>query len=239
LLASRRGDPREVLLSEEKEPRETTINGARPACGFYWTEGNRGLGWAVDAVPTLKGGSSIGIPSPPAIWMPDGRIVTPSIEDAERLQGLEEGWTKPAEEVEKGRRSARWRLVGNAVTVSVAEWIGLRLRVPLPYREDDELLDQGSPWPTAAWNLEMSPNSRRRSNVSKWPVRRHPKRLDLFVKDPAPLSVKAAEGFLQRLDRSSLRCGDHREELLRDLRKHVRNMTKSDRGQRKRVSVEC
>ena len=39
-------------------------------CGFYWTEGNRGLGWAVDAVPTLKGGSTIGIPSPPAIWDP-------------------------------------------------------------------------------------------------------------------------------------------------------------------------
>ena len=46
-------------------------------CGFYWTEGLRGLGWAVDAVPTLKGGSTIGIPSPPAIWDPqDGSITT-------------------------------------------------------------------------------------------------------------------------------------------------------------------
>jgi len=44
-------------------------------CGFYWTEGLRGLGWAVDAVPTLKGGSTIGIPSPPALWDPrDGSI---------------------------------------------------------------------------------------------------------------------------------------------------------------------
>ena len=34
--------------------------------GFYWTEGLRGLGWAHDAVPTLKGGSTIGIPSRPA-----------------------------------------------------------------------------------------------------------------------------------------------------------------------------
>ena len=25
------------------------------ACGFYWTEGNTGLGWAVDAIPPLKG----------------------------------------------------------------------------------------------------------------------------------------------------------------------------------------
>ena len=34
---------------------------------------------AMDAVPTLKGGSTIGIPSPPAILLPDGRVVTPDI----------------------------------------------------------------------------------------------------------------------------------------------------------------
>src|SRR6185369_5770580 len=59
------------------------------ACGFYWTEGNTGLGWAIDAVPPLKSGSALHIPSPPAIWLPETRaIVTPAIEDAERLQGF-------------------------------------------------------------------------------------------------------------------------------------------------------
>ena len=50
--------------------------------GFYWTEGTRGLGWAADAVPTLKNGSTIGIPSPPAILMPTGVVIQPDIRDA-------------------------------------------------------------------------------------------------------------------------------------------------------------
>ncbi len=57
-------------------------------CGFYWTEGIRGLGWAVNAVPTLKGGSTVGIASPPAVRLPSGEIVTPGLIDAERLQGF-------------------------------------------------------------------------------------------------------------------------------------------------------
>ncbi len=71
LLACLEEDPRDVLLVDdvgepEQVPREPV------ACGFYWTEGIRGLGWAVNAVPTLKGGSTIGIPSPPAILFPVG-----------------------------------------------------------------------------------------------------------------------------------------------------------------------
>ena len=54
-------------------------------------------GWAVDAVPTLKGGSTVGIPSPPAIWYPDDDYIgTPDIRDAERLQGFDAGWTAVA-----------------------------------------------------------------------------------------------------------------------------------------------
>src|SRR5690606_35704194 len=82
----------------------------RTSFGFYWTEGIRGLGAAVDAVPTLKGGSTIGIPSSPAILLPNGRVVTPDIRDAERLQGFPADWTQPAETV--ARKSVRWKLVG-------------------------------------------------------------------------------------------------------------------------------
>ena len=92
LLASRDDDPRPVLFADDAgEPRERDPVGL--ACGFYWTEGIRGLGWAVDAIPTLKGGSTIGIPSPPAVWMPDGLVGTPDLRDAERLQGFPRDWT--------------------------------------------------------------------------------------------------------------------------------------------------
>src|SRR5204862_3973161 len=81
ILASRELDPSAVLLSDERPLQRPATALGRLAHGFYWTGGLGGLGWAVDAVPTLKNGSTIGIPSPPAVLWPDGRLVTPSIED--------------------------------------------------------------------------------------------------------------------------------------------------------------
>src|SRR5207245_798129 len=80
LVASTTEDPREVLFADDANENLPEDRSGR-ACGFYWTEGTRGLGWAVDSIPTLKGGSAIGIASPPAIWMPNGKIVTPDISD--------------------------------------------------------------------------------------------------------------------------------------------------------------
>ena len=121
LLASRTEDPRLPMLGADIPGTEPRFSGDQ-LCGFYWTEGSRGLGWAIDALPTLKGGSTLGIPSPPAIWDPkDGSITTPDIRDAERLQGFEADWTEPAAEVPGVRRSHRWKLVGNAVSVPVAQ----------------------------------------------------------------------------------------------------------------------
>jgi DNA (cytosine-5)-methyltransferase 1 len=114
LLASRTEDPREVLFSGDagEIPEDEPDN---RACGFYWTEGTRGLGWAVDATPTLKGGSTIGIASPPAVRLAEGRgIVTPGITDAERLQGFPANWTLPALEIPGIRAGHRWKLIGNA-----------------------------------------------------------------------------------------------------------------------------
>ena len=78
-------------------------------------------GWSMASLP-LKVGSATGIASPPAIWLPDGRIVTPDIRDAERLQGFPPGWTETL--VTAGRPRYRWSLVGNAVAVPVSEWVG-------------------------------------------------------------------------------------------------------------------
>jgi DNA (cytosine-5)-methyltransferase 1 len=91
-------DPASVILTEEAEPKLLPTNLDAYAHGFYWTEGIRGLGWAPDAIPTLKNGSTVGIASPPAILLPSGDVVTPDIRDAERLQGFPENWTLPAEE---------------------------------------------------------------------------------------------------------------------------------------------
>ncbi len=202
LLASLEHDPRSVLFADDAGPPPEQPFDRRCAFGFYWTEGIRGLGWAVDAVPTLKGGSAVGIPSPPAILLPSGELVTPDLRDAERLQGFRAGWTLPAESV--ARRSTRWKLVGNAVTVRVSAWIGRRLAAPGNYDGTwDELLPRGAPWPRAASNVG---SGRRASAVSAWPVRRPSPPLADFLKyPPRPLSLKAAEGFRARTRTSSLR----------------------------------
>jgi DNA (cytosine-5)-methyltransferase 1 len=202
LLASLDHDPRQVILADDAEPETAPADAREVAFGFYWTEGIRGLGAAIDAVPTLKGGSTIGIPSPPGILLPSGEIVTPEIRDAERLQGFRENWTLPAERVV--RRSARWKLVGNAVTVGVSAWIGRRLAAPGFYDGTwDVPLRPGTPWPKAAWNVG---EGRFSADRSTWPIRRRSRPLHAFLKFPAgPLSLKAAEGFRSRTRTSSLR----------------------------------
>lgn len=202
LLASRVADPASCLLAQSRPAPESKSSG-RVAHGFYWTEGNRGLGWAVDAVPTIKGGSGFGIPSPPAIWFRDGRFATPDIRDAERLQGFPVNWTRPAEKV--GRPSYRWTLVGNAVSVPVARWIGRRLLdCPTATLELPAVrLSRGAAWPRAAFG---GPGIGRFAvDVGSFPVTRARRHLHEFLKfDPVPLSHRAADGFRGRLLRSSL-----------------------------------
>jgi len=207
LLASLEEDPRTVLFADEAgaapASRSKSKGGAPRACGFYWTEGIRGLGWAEDGVPTLKGGSTIGIPSPPAIVLPDGRIVKPDIRDAERLQGFDADWTLPA--LRASKSGHRWKLVGNAVTVDVAHWIGRRLREPAeisPHVTVLRELPPGSTWPKAAWNVGAG---RHAVSASEWPVAERGPSLQRFLKyEPQLLSARATAGFLGRTEHSTL-----------------------------------
>jgi DNA (cytosine-5)-methyltransferase 1 len=203
LVASLQEDPRRVLFADDCGSPAEQARSERTACGFYWTEGVRGLGWAVDAIPTLKGGSSVGVPSPPAIWLPDGSFVTPDIRDAERLQGFRPGWTVPAERVVKP--GMRWRLVGNAVCVPVAAWLGRRLRNPGSFTLHGvrPVRRAGGAWPGAAWNVGEGVHS---AEISEWPRRLPPADLAGFLRWPGkPLSSRATAGFLGRTKRASLR----------------------------------
>lgn len=223
VLASRVSDPRSVLFADEGERRIEPDESA-VGCGFYWTEGIRGLGWAVDAVPTLKGGSTIGIPSPPAIRLPEGQgLIAPDIRDAERLQGFPADWTLPA--VEMGlRKGARWKLVGNAVSTPVARWLGSRLVTPGDWAETGQEYVDG-PWPSAAWGRAGEAFE---IGLSQWPVDDHarPHLLDFLEHEGMPLSARATAGFLERTSRGSLRFP---EGFLKEVANHLERVQRPKR----------
>lgn len=203
IVASLHSDPRDVLLSGNSQKEQGVISSETfvEPCGFYWTEGKYAIGLYQNGIPTLKCGSTIGIPSPPAIAFPNGEVSCPDIRDAERLQGFPVDWTKPAEDVAKP--SSRWKLVGNAVTVDTVSWIAHKIIQPEKYdaSKDKKL---GKKWPSAAWGIK---GERHVSAASVYPVDREEVSLLDYLQFPRkPLSIKAARGFEQRLSTGTVRC---------------------------------
>ena len=199
LVATLSGDPREVLLADDAASASVGFDPGHPV-GFYWTEGRYGASLVGNGVPTIKGGSSLGIPSPPAILMPDGSVGTPDIRDIERLQGFGEGWTEPAAGMSKGMR---WKLVGNAVSVPVTEWIGGRLASPATYDASGDAPLDARRWPSAGWNVG---DGRHASAVGESPLGSPRPGIAEFLAHPLrPLSAKAAAGFVARVNESRAR----------------------------------
>ena len=200
ILASRIHKPEYVLFREFTSTPLPIIkpHDVSAPVGFYWTEGTYSTGLAYDAVPPLKAGSTIGIPSPPAILMPSGIVGTPDLRDAERLQGFTENWTKPAEEVMKS--SFRWKLVGNAVTVNVCKWIGQGLASPaessIEFTEATDL----KRWPEAAFGGKGKVLG---VTGAYGPFKRA--RLGDFLRHPLkPLSQRGVAGFIGRVNKGKL-----------------------------------
>ncbi|MBR0689895.1 DNA (cytosine-5-)-methyltransferase [Bradyrhizobium manausense] len=233
LFATMKDDPRNVLFHGDIVPEDRAIPLNEAAHGFYWTEGTRGLGWGEDCVPTLKGGSAIGIPAPPAILMPTMEIVTPDLVDGERLQGFPSAWTEfeerdPVAGGGRFNRRRRWMLIGNAVNVEVSTWIGKRLRDRKVYSGDPgTVLSPGDSWPAVAW---FDGKVRRRVDLGTWPVDRKRKPLADFLSKPgAPLSVRATAGFYKRIKASSL---SRKPGFVEAVERHLRRM-ECQAGERK------
>jgi DNA (cytosine-5)-methyltransferase 1 len=225
LVASRTDDPARVLFGEDHRPPDD-LDQIKPIekgswYGFYWTEGRRGIGWTTEGVPTVKGGSTLGIASPPAVWIPSLDFVgTPSIEDVERLQGFPPGWTSAASRVTDGLKGSRWRLVGNAVCVPMARWVGKHLIHP---NESVTLtkthLNSFSRWPLAATGYRDKAYA---IEASMWPlIPKYTLLRDFLKRDLAPLSVRATEGFLTRASDSIIRYPDG---FLSSVQTHLRRV---------------
>ena len=198
VVASLHHDPRNILLSGESDIVYGKINydNFDFPLGFYWTEGRHALGLIEDGIPTLKAGSTIGIPSPPAIAFPNGEVSSPDIRDAERLQGFPPNWTLPAEDL--STPSLRWQLVGNAVTVDTVAWIANKIISPQQFDEaKNKNLKVKKSWPKSAWGVN---GIRMEYEVSIYPPCSNRSSLKDFLIFPRkPLSLKAIKGFNKRL----------------------------------------
>jgi len=203
MVASRSVDPRRILFADRGQPTPEIAPTLDRPLGFYWTEGRSGIGLTVDGIPPLKVGSTIGIPSAPAVRFPDGAVLMPSIEACERLQGFNPGWTDagPEGNVQRGER---WRMIGNAVSVPVAEWVAGRLRSPgdvLAF--ETESLKLNERWPKAAWNVD---GVRTRVKCDETPIEAITPSIAAF-RDMAwtELSPRAMNGFISRAAAGNLR----------------------------------
>ncbi|MEI5034178.1 hypothetical protein RB201_19980 [Streptomyces sp. S1A(2023)] len=144
--------------------------------------------------------------------------MTPSITDAEQLQGFEKDWTLT--EATAGKKSGRdrWKLVGNAVTVGVSKWLGEQLLNPDEYDESEaDMLSDSARWPTAAWGHS---GKRWRSYASMWPKHQEYTHLmDLVDRGGlTPLSHRAAAGFYSRTQKANLRFD---ETFILHMKEHV------------------
>ena len=145
--------PISVLFAENQPPRSALRPTLEKPLGFYWTEGRSGIGLTIDGIPPLKVGSSVGIPSAPAVLFPDGEVLMPGLTACERLQGFMPGWTE-VPTVGSLKRNPRWRLVGNAVSVPAARWVAERIKSPSDTIPDFRpIVERSRTWSDAAWNV--------------------------------------------------------------------------------------
>lgn len=108
------------------DPCHPVAAGAHPPAIAYGFNGDqpektRSMGEAPDQNPTLRSGAVNHVAG--TITIP--RRLTPR--ECERLQGFPDDWTRYDDQGNELADSPRYRMLGNAVTVNVAEWIGRRL----------------------------------------------------------------------------------------------------------------
>lgn len=202
LVATRDLDPRTILFADEGTPPLKLVPTLQRPLGFYWTEGRTGVGFTVDGIPPIKAGSTVGIPSPPAVLFQDGQVLRPSITACERLQGMPVDWTNTNSDAQSQR--ARWRLVGNAVSRPVARWVASRIKNPGTIGTFRRANLRGNHrWPDAAWNIGTG---RIGVDACDHPLDIQPMSISHFL-DASwhALSDRALTGFIHRARSGSLK----------------------------------
>ena len=182
----------------------TDIRKRRAAAGFYWTAGIHSINYSRGYVPTIKIGSSLGIPSPPAVHYGSVvRVVTPS--EALALQGFSLSHTvfsKP---------SNAYKASGNAVARPIGSWVLDGLTADVADSDIDWMSVQPSLWDDPLWPARY-PSAGIYSDGELFPISTPPTAkannlIDFLDRDESSrLSPRASRGLLERLSRSGQPC---------------------------------
>ncbi len=212
LVASKAIDPRRVLFAADRERLRQVAPTLTHPLGFYWTEGRSGIGLTIDGIPPLKIGSSVGIPSAPAVLFPDGEVLMPHAGACAALQGFPKSWTGVSNLAP--RLDPRWKLAGNAVSVPVASWVAQQLKRLKPMRElAISPINGDRHWPDAAWNVG---DGRFAVAAGDKPIERPSKSICQFRDDDwQRLSNRALDGFISRVIAGGLRTPEGFVDALR------------------------
>ena len=185
---------REIALRLHREHRSHPAKPRRrkESAGFYWTAGLQSICYSVGFVPTLKVGSTLSIPSPPAVEFGDCvRKISPH--EALRFQGFD------PTDFSESSPSDIYRMTGNAVPAPIGHWVfetfetGIRPKIqvsrmftigPNGFSDDGEIVEVAHVPAPMATNL---------SDFIDWT-------------DKENFSERAASGLLARLRRSGKPC---------------------------------
>ncbi len=182
--------------------------------GFYWTAGTHALNYSKGYIPTLKVGSSINIPSPPAIHF-DSVVRQLSCDEALRLQGFEPDLFSDL------NKSAIYQMAGNAVSKPVGSFVmsgvsGNIKHQTVNFREIQSSLffsglDEGIPkdgyFDGKIHIPSLAKEGRKSSCLDSY--------IDFELSDR--LSRRAAEGLLARLNKSGVSCPENLKQDLKTI----------------------
>ena len=197
-------DP-DIPLSIFRKPSVAQVTGSlEPVAGFYWTAGTHSINYSKGYVPTIKVGSSLSIPSPPAIHYRDHvRLLSPH--EALTLQGFDDI------DVSLIKSGNAYRFAGNAVAAPVGRFVvdgvlqkqlpdALRVSSQLSLLRGSFLEESGSVPATGLFDGELT-----EVEVDELDLAGN---LAHFIdfESNAELSTRAASGLLARLDRSNTFC---------------------------------
>jgi DNA (cytosine-5)-methyltransferase 1 len=160
--------------------------------GFYWTAGLQSICYSEGYVPTLKVGSALSIPSPPALHF-ESCVRKATAHECLRLQGF-----NPAEFTDLADKEL-YRMAGNAVASPVGRFVMDSVfeeqsvsfvRTAHSQIGECGVYESGTVWVVGLDRLPLASNLRNVVDAS----------------NTAPISSRAASGLLARLRRSGKPC---------------------------------